>query len=652
MFTPPPPDQQPLPPPIAPLLPKLTPDDGYSTATSVLQHETEEILLKHLPQNPIHAHAQSPAASVASASERGKEGKKHPPVPSKVLNKHAHMQFLVRNLMHGFGSRYTSQDASQPWLMYWTLQSFGALGVVLDPLNKQRVIDKILKWQHPGGGFGGGPGQAAHLLTTYASVCALAIVGRPGPGGGWDDIDRQALYKFFLSLKQPDGSFLVAHHAEVDVRGIYCLLIVATLLDILTPALVEDTAEFIASCQTYEGGFASSSFPSYDAAQKLLRGAPRPPLGEAHGGYTFCALASWVLLKPYVDLALGGKEGEAEGGGRPEIDLGTLTRWLVQMQGGESELGGFKGRTNKLVDGCYAWWCAGAFGLLEALGVGVDETRGVELVVDPWGVPLGKSASGSVAGSVKTGSVDGSVKTGSVAGSVKSNGPGEGSVKSSAKSCDGKVAGAVDGTEAGGADLPTEGEGSAAEPGEPHADAQSARDPWGQPAAGWGKESTGWGGWGQQPGWVDVDDGLFNSKALQEYLLYAGQSPSGGLRDKPPKPADAYHTHYCLSGLSSAQHHISPSASKKTTLLQKWDAAESGGTRGRKSDLGVSERDREVDQAMRREALGALLSWVEDPVVNADQIVGGKENKLNATHPITNLTVTHTEGVIKWAYGI
>lgn len=39
------------------------------------------------------------------------------------------------------------------------------------------------------------------------------------------------------------------------------------------------------------------------------------------------------------------------------------------MQGSESELGGFKGRTNKLVDGCYAWWVGGEFALLEALGV-------------------------------------------------------------------------------------------------------------------------------------------------------------------------------------------------------------------------------------------------------------------------------------------
>jgi protein farnesyltransferase subunit beta len=26
------------------------------------------------------------------------------------------------------------------------------------------------------------------------------------------------MYQFFMSVKQPDGAFLVAHHAEVDVR--------------------------------------------------------------------------------------------------------------------------------------------------------------------------------------------------------------------------------------------------------------------------------------------------------------------------------------------------------------------------------------------------------------------------------------------------
>jgi protein farnesyltransferase subunit beta len=52
------------------------------------------------------------------------------------------------------------------------------------------TIDTIIANQHPNGGFGGGPGQIAHLLPTYASVCSLAIVGRPGDKGGWDQINR------------------------------------------------------------------------------------------------------------------------------------------------------------------------------------------------------------------------------------------------------------------------------------------------------------------------------------------------------------------------------------------------------------------------------------------------------------------------------
>jgi len=159
-----------------------SPTDGYPTETSNLQAATESTLIDHIPDTN----------DISSAA---------------TLQKNAHIQFLIRNLVQGFPSKYTSQDASQPWLMFWTVQGFSVLGVGLDPTNKQkfafyfhrsgqhtdfrgRIIDTVMAWQHPDGGFGGGPGQAAHLLPTYASVCTLAIVGRPGPGGGWDQIDR------------------------------------------------------------------------------------------------------------------------------------------------------------------------------------------------------------------------------------------------------------------------------------------------------------------------------------------------------------------------------------------------------------------------------------------------------------------------------
>lgn len=102
--------------------PRRSSDDQYLTETSDLQAETESILLKHIPLDP-----ESP-----------------PP-----LQRQQHLQFLVRNLVQGFPSRYISQDASQPWLLYWTLQSFSVMGVALDPNNKQRCVRRFRAMSGP-----------------------------------------------------------------------------------------------------------------------------------------------------------------------------------------------------------------------------------------------------------------------------------------------------------------------------------------------------------------------------------------------------------------------------------------------------------------------------------------------------------------------
>ena len=47
----------------------------------------------------------------------------------------------------------------------------------------------------------------------------------------------------------------------------------------------------------------------------------------------------------------------------------------------------------------------------------------------------------------------------------------------------------------------------------------------------------------------------YGSIGLQLWLLQACQGPRGGLRDKPGKPPDFYHTCYCLSGLSCTQQY-------------------------------------------------------------------------------------------------
>lgn len=139
-------------------------------------------------------------------------------------------------------------------------------------------------------------------------------------------------------------------------RGTYCLLVVATLLDILTPELLRNVDKYIASCQTYEGGFACAS---YSSGSSPFRASP-----EAHGGYTSCCLNVHFLLESLVPP--GGSSSLGFEFPRP-IDVDGALRWSVQMQGEAIEGGGFRGRSNKLVDGCYSWWVGGGFPVLEEL---------------------------------------------------------------------------------------------------------------------------------------------------------------------------------------------------------------------------------------------------------------------------------------------
>jgi len=109
---------------------------------------------------------------------------------------------------------------------------------------------------------------------------------------------------------------------EVDIRGVYCCASVAKLINLDTwpsGALFENSASWVSSCQTYEGGFSAV------------------PFTEAHGGYTFCGWAALNLLeRTYL------------------CETDALLKWLICRQ--MAFEGGFSGRPNKLVDSCYSFW--------------------------------------------------------------------------------------------------------------------------------------------------------------------------------------------------------------------------------------------------------------------------------------------------------
>lgn len=263
-------------------------DEGWGTATSEEQERTQR--------------------EVGRLLGKGVMG----PLP---LRREEHVTFLL-SALEGLSPGYAALDSSKPWLCYWIAHALDLLAEPLPPRLLSRMVLFLRHCQCPTGGFAGGPQQLPHLAPTFAAVSCLAVLGS---SAGWDMVDRPALYRWLLSLKNPDGSFSMHRDGEADVRATYCALAVARLLQLETPELLSGVAQFVARCQTHEGGI--SGYPG----------------NEAHGGYTFCGTAAAALL-----------------GCLPQMDCDGLLQWVAQRQ--MRVEGGFSGRVNKLVDSCYSYW--------------------------------------------------------------------------------------------------------------------------------------------------------------------------------------------------------------------------------------------------------------------------------------------------------
>ena len=393
---------------------------------------------------------------------------------------------------------YVSLDASRPWIMYWTLHGLDLLNALpslpdavllgilttLEQCWKQVSIsinDNDHQHFYPplpptkftnnndsndndnsndnvfvGGGFGGGPGQMPHCATTYAAVLTLCILA------GYDEntdiskkaVDmlqskRSALYVWFWSLRCNNnnnnnnnsiGGFHMHHDGEVDVRAAFTIACITTLLNIATCSLFKNTLEYVASCQTFEGGFGSE------------------PNAEAHGGYTFCAIAALHLLQKYNITTT-----------TTNIDYPSLQGWLARRQ--MTFEGGFSGRSNKLVDGCYSFWQGASMAILDIL----------------QSPPLSNNNNN-----------DNDTNTNFWDSGVYSN---------------------------------------------------DYDCPFGVTRQFVSNENT-----KDETG----DSMTMDVMKLQRYILLCAQDINGGLRDKPSKPRDFYHSCYNLSGLAVAQHVLSP----------------------------------------------------------------------------------------------
>ncbi|KAH7083151.1 terpenoid cyclases/protein prenyltransferase alpha-alpha toroid [Paraphoma chrysanthemicola] len=296
--------------------------DNYRTETSKVQDDTAEIILPYLEGNPnnfpLNAYG----------------------IPK--LQREGHAKMLERTLKD-YPGQFAQLDASRPWLVYWGLQSMTALGIDINRFQ-ERVGHTFSLAQHPSGGFGGGYGQLPHLACTYAAVLSIAMVGGTS---AYETVDRRAMWHFIGRMKQVDGGFTMAEGGEEDIRGAFCAMVILSLLDLPlqlphdAPArthglnkFTDKLGDWVSLCQSWDGGLSAA------------------PGNEAHGAYAFCGLGCLSILGPPVETL-------------PKfLDMPLLVHWLSSRQA--SPEGGYNGRTNKLVDGCYSHWVGGCWSIVEA----------------------------------------------------------------------------------------------------------------------------------------------------------------------------------------------------------------------------------------------------------------------------------------------
>jgi protein farnesyltransferase subunit beta len=273
---------------------------------------------------------------------------------------------FAKKLMSKLPGGYSSLDSGYPWLLYWVTNIITMCkdNYALNQKDKMQFVQILKELQHEDGGFCGSPKGHAHLISTYAAVMAIVNLGIPE---AYDIIDINKMKNFLLKMKNnqfdinqepsytdKNGVYLITRdknnefisyhtaypgtfqnhiNGESDLRSTYCAMVVASVLNLINyddlenDPITKGVVNNIKNCQTFEGGLGPE------------------PFCEAHGGYSYCGIATLVLLKKLN-----------------EIDTNSFVRWLVNRQ--MTKEGGFNGRTNKLVDSCYSFWQGSIFNMI------------------------------------------------------------------------------------------------------------------------------------------------------------------------------------------------------------------------------------------------------------------------------------------------
>ncbi|EJD50968.1 terpenoid cyclases/Protein prenyltransferase [Auricularia subglabra TFB-10046 SS5] len=285
----------------------------------------------------------------------------HPEPPK--LQRAGHASHCIR-CIQSLAPSHVEFDTSRMAVGFYCIASLELLGVVEQKL-KEHEREDIRRWiwaQYIRGPYGSGfragssmapapvtnPYSAAKLaeydfpdlIMTYVALLLLCILR-----DDFSQLDRNGLSQFLGSCQRDDGSFTMSPDgvSDADLRTMYCAFAIASMLDDWSHVNISRAVKYIQRCRTYEGGYGQT--PGQEATP---------------GGTTFCAVASLAMA------------AEAPGASLTEAEQSATVRWLALKQ--RAHEGGFSGRTEKVADACYSFWCGAALAVLGRSEL-VDATR-------------------------------------------------------------------------------------------------------------------------------------------------------------------------------------------------------------------------------------------------------------------------------------
>ncbi|MBO3842200.1 MAG: hypothetical protein FGF48_07270, partial [Candidatus Brockarchaeota archaeon] len=138
---------------------------------------------------------------------------------------------------------------------------------VLEEVNVEKIVDKLLKHQPLDGGFGlDGNWRKSNLWYTYLAVDTLHMLNRIS------SINKERVVNYILSLRNPNGSFNESRDEGMSARAAPLAVITLNLLREISE-VNEKTVNSILGEQMHDGGFRTleNTYYSLLALQYLCR---------------------------------------------------------------------------------------------------------------------------------------------------------------------------------------------------------------------------------------------------------------------------------------------------------------------------------------------------------------------------------------------